>query len=141
MNVGIGNFLWKVSVALYLLANGALGLFAKNRFAQAFGQGSDFANIFHNLGFRGDTLNAFVVIASIIAFAAGILVILEMLNIQVPMRDVLIFIIAIIWGAFVVVGVISWVTDGFDNFWPVLQRLAVHTMIFSSLLIASKKFG
>jgi len=139
MRDGIGNFLWKLSVALYLIANGALALFVKK--GLALGRSSDFEIIFKRLGFNGDTLKICVIIAGVIAFVGGIAVLLEMFDISVSFRDTLLLIIAIIWAVYVIVGIVSWVMDGFDNFWPVLQRLAVHTMVLGSLMIASGKFS
>jgi len=133
MKEGIGIFLWKISVALYLIANGALGL-AKY-------SGGDFSIIFKRMGFGGDTLNLFVVVASVIALVAGIAILLEMFQVQLSFLDTLIFIIAIIWAVYVAIEIISWVRVGFKDLWQTLQMLAVHTMVLASLLIASKKFG
>jgi hypothetical protein len=133
MKDGIGVFLWKISVALYLIANGILGL-------QKW-KGGDFDIIFRRMNFSGNTLSLFVTIASVIALVAGIAVLLEMLNIKFSFLDTLLFIVAIIWAVYVVIEVISWLTHGFGDFWHSLQMLAVHLMVFASLLIASKKLG
>jgi len=132
----LGSFLWKISVALYLIANGVLGLFFK---------GGDFYIIFHKV-FNVNANNPLVIIASVIALVAGIAVILEMLNVRVSFLDTLILIIAIIWAVYVIVEIIGWITNKYStgvdalNFWQILQRLAVHIMVLASLLIASKKF-
>jgi len=131
MKDGIGIFLWKISVALYLIANGVLGL----------SSGGDFRIIFNRIGFSGSTLSLFVTVASVIALVAGIAILLEMFQIQLSFLDTLIFIIAIIWAVYVVIEVISWATSGFKDLWKELQMLAVHIMVLASLLIASKKFG
>ena len=134
MKGGLGIFLWKISVALYLIANGVLGLSKWT--------GGDFAIIFTRLGFKGGTWDLFVMVASVIALVAGIAVLLEMLNVTLSFLDTLIFIVAIIWAVYVVVEIVSWVTSGFSgNFWHMLQMLAVHFMVLASLLIATKKFG
>ena len=132
MKDGIGIFLWKIAVALYLIANGVLGIwFAKG----------DFNIIFDRFGIKNN-LGLFVTVASVIALVAGILLVLEMLNVRVSILDTLIFIIAIIWAIYVLVEIVSWITEGFKtNFWNVLQLLAVHIMVLGSLLIASKRFG
>ena len=123
---GIGSFLWKISVALYLITNGVLGL----------GKGGEFANIF---GIFGNNAGLFVIVAGVIALIAGIVILLEMFNISVPKLDICIFIIAIIWAVFFVLAVINWITSGFG--WGGLATLAVYLMILASLFIASKKFG
>ena len=83
-------------------------------------------------------------VASVIALIAGIAVLLEMFQIQLSFLDTLILIIAIIWAVYVVIEIFAWVTKGTgtgENLWSTLQRLAVHIMVLSSLLIASKKFS
>ena len=130
MKDGIGIFLWKIAVALYLIANGVLGLTKYS--------GGDFDIIFGRMNFPG----IFVTIASVIALVAGILIVLEMLDIKVSFLDTLILIIAIIWAVYIVIEIVSWVTKAkSENLWHVLQMLAVHIMVLSSLLIASKRFG
>jgi hypothetical protein len=124
---GLGSILWKISVALYLLANGVLGL------GRA---GGDFRIIFDRMGLP----SIFVTIAAVIAFVAGIAILLEMFNVQISFLDTLVFIIAIIWLVYVIIEIVSWLMKGFDNFWPNVQMLAVHLMVLGSLLIASKKF-
>lgn len=125
---GIGVFLWKISVALYLIANGVLGL----------KDGGDFKIIFETMNL-GKNLSLFVTIAAVIALIAGIAVILEMLSIKLSFLDTLILIIAIIWVVYIVIEIISWLKSGFS--WEVIQKLAVHLMVLASLLIASRKFG
>ena len=127
---GIGIFLWKISVALYLIANGVLGLVRG---------GGDFRIILTNT--MGLPL-VIAQIAAVIALVAGIALILEMLNIKVSFLDTLILIIAIIWAIYVVIGLFSWLTNtAAMDFWHMLQRLAVHLMVLASLLIASKRFS
>ena len=123
---GVGSLLWKISVALYLITNGVLGL----------GKGGDFANIFRLFG---NNAGIFVIIAGVIALIAGVAVLLEMCNIKISILDTLIFIIAIIWAIFFILAVIEWIGGGFG--WGGLATLAVYLMILASLLIASKKFG
>jgi hypothetical protein len=136
MKEGLGVFLWKIAVALYLIANGVLGL-TGGKIANK----GDFHVIFSRM-FSGDVLNVFVAVASVIALVAGIAVLLEMFNIRLSFLDSLILIIAVIWAVYIVIEIIGWITRArSENFWSILQMLAVHIMVFSSLLIASKKIG
>jgi len=122
---GIGVFLWKISVALYLLTNGVLGL----------GKKGDYNEIFKVFGSNTDV---FVTIAAIISLIAGIFVIMEMLNISIPIVDMLILVIAIIWAVFIVLRVISWIDHKFG--WDGLAQIAIYLMVLSSLIVATKKF-
>jgi len=128
---GVGGVIWKIAVALYLMATGVLAV-TKNAL-------SDLNNIFISV-FSAD-VGILVVIAGVIAIVAGILILLEMFNIQVPILDTLILIIAIIWVVFIVFLVVYWIGAGFTPFWYTLQTLGVYIMVLGSLLVASKKFG
>ncbi|MCL2174946.1 MAG: hypothetical protein FWB73_02760 [Treponema sp.] len=128
--MAIGQFLWKISVALYLIVNGYFGI-VKDR-------SGDFYIILTK--FFGNNAGIFIVIAGIIALVAGICIILNMLKISnISFLPTLVLIVAIIWAVYVVVGIIYWIGGGFG--WDGLQRLAIHLMVLASLLIASGRFG
>ena len=122
--MGIGVIIWKIAVALYLLATGVLGL-----------QGSVYG------AFHGTILGngILLIVASIIAFIAGLFLLLEMFNIKIAILDTLVLIIAIIWAIFTVLYIVAWVTSGFG--WVGLATIGVYIMVLASLLVASKKFG
>ena len=132
MKDGIGVFIWKISVALYLIANGVLGVMRA--------RGGDFDIIFSRLGLKGSPLNVCVIIAGVMAIVAGIAILLEMFDVSLPFLNVMILIVAIIWAVYIIVNIISWFTGGMGDFWHFLQRLAVHSMVLGSLLVASRRF-
>jgi hypothetical protein len=129
---GLGSLLWKISVACYLIANGALGLKNSGK--------SDFYIILGKVFSNENSLDVFVKIASVIALIAGICLLLEFFKIQIPHIDTLILVIAIIWIVYIVFEIIWWVGGNNYTFFENLQRLAVHLMVLGSLLIASGKF-
>ncbi|MCL2720716.1 MAG: hypothetical protein FWD47_05195 [Treponema sp.] len=122
---GLGAFIWKIAVALYLFATGVMGMT----------KGGDLSVIFGVIG-QGNSI--LVVIAGVIALIAGVCIILEMLNVSISFLDTLILIIAIIWVVFTILMVIVLIGN-FD--WAPLANVAVYVMVSASLLIASKKFG
>jgi hypothetical protein len=129
---GFGNFLWKISVALYLIANGVLAITTK---------GGDFKVIFERM-FSNNFVDTFVIIAGIIAVVSGIAVICELFEVKVSFRDTLIFIAAIIWSVFIIFQLIGWLSsDQNINFWFALQQLSIYLMVSGSLFIASRRFG
>jgi hypothetical protein len=137
MNRSVGAFLWQISVALYLIANGVLGL---SRYS-----GGDFQIMYRAFFGRGDLTSALVFITSIIAFIAGIGIVIELLNIEFPFLNSLLFIVAIVWIVYIVIEVITWLTGKGDytfkkDLFYVLQKLAVHIMVLASLLVSSKRF-
>jgi phosphotransferase system glucose/maltose/N-acetylglucosamine-specific IIC component len=135
MKNGLCNLIWKVSVALYLFANGVLGL--QNKIPSK----GDFYQILQRIGMGSNGLKICVPVLSVIAIIAGILIILELFDIKVPMLETLLLIIAIIWAVFVVVEIISWIKGTVrKDFLEVLKMVAVHLMILVPLLLGSKKF-
>ena len=130
---GITASLWQISVALYLIANGVLGL-------QRWPEGV-FRTILHRMGFRGDTLSLLLIVLSVIALVAGIAVLLDFFSVELPFLNLVVFIVAIVWIVYVVITIISWATDGFNNFFRELTALAVNIMVLGALLSASKRFG
>jgi hypothetical protein len=129
---GLGQLLWKISVALYLIANGILGLSRK---------GGDFRTIF-DFVFKGNFSNMVVMVVSIVALLAGILVLFEMFKVKFSFLDELLFVVAIIWFVYIIIEIIFWLQGGLGkDLWGIIQKFAVHLMVLSSLLIASKRFG
>jgi hypothetical protein len=128
---GIGQLLWKISVALYLIANGVLGLNKRG----------DFRTIF-DFVFKGSFADMVVMIVSIIALVAGILVLFEMFKLKFSFLDELLFVVAIIWFVYVIIEIIYWLRGGLgNNLWDIIQKLAVHLMVLGSLMVASKRFS
>jgi len=121
---GVGNFIWRISVALYLLATGVLGTFYKS---------GHLREIFGNN-------DVFIIIAGVIAFLAGIFLLLELFGIKIAIVDLLVLILAIVWVVVIVFGIITWIGSN-ESIWSMLQRIGVHVMVCASLFIASKKFG
>jgi len=128
---GVGQFIWQIAVAMYLIANGILGLNKRG----------DFKTIF-DFVFKGSFSDMVVMIVSIIALLAGILVLFEMFKVKFSFLDELLFVVAIIWFVYIVIEIFYWLSSGLgNNLWDIIQKLAVHLMVLGSLLIASKRFG
>ena len=124
---GIGVIIWKAAVALYLLATGVLGVSQKG----------DLAGIL--TGIFGGNIGWLIITAGVISLIAGVLLLLEMLNVKIPVMEILLLIVAIIWIVFAVFMFIKWI--GSKEIWYTLQELGKYVMVSASLLIASKKFG
>jgi len=124
---GIGIFLWKIAVALYLIANGVLGLSGKG----------DFHIILTNT-MRFPSIIATII--AVLALIAGILVVIEMFGLTIRILDYIALCLAIIWAVYIVIGIISFLRgEAGVNFWGMLQRLGVHVMVLGSLLITARK--
>jgi len=130
---GIGIYSWKISVALYLLANGILEV-------MKYPGGGDLRFIFSQIGLDN---RDFLMFAGIIALIAGIAVLCELFFIKIPRLDNLLFIVAIAWAICIVVEIFGWMKNGFGTgvvLWNKLKMLSIHLMVLSSLLIASGRF-
>ena len=127
----VGQLIWQIAVAMYLIANGVLGLNKRGDFKIIF----DFV-------FKGSLSDMVVTIVSIIALIAGILVLFEMLKVKFFFLDELLFVIAIVWVVYIIIEIFYWLKAGIgDNLWDIIQKLAVHLMVLGSLLVASNRFG
>jgi len=132
---GYGQLIWSISVALYLITNGVLGVTKSPR--------GDF-NIIFNFVFNGSSFgNMVAMLVSIISLLAGILVLFELLKVKFNFLDELLFIVAIIWVVYIVIEIFYWFKNGLfgNDLWGTMQKLAVHLMVLGSLFIASKRFG
>ena len=133
VKIGIGDYFWKISVALYLLTNCALEVMKY--------PGGDLRFIFSQIGLANSD---FLMVAGIIALIAGIAVLCELFHIEIPQLNTLIFIIAIIWAICVIVEIFGWMKGGFGSgaaLWSKFKMLSIHLMVLSSLLIASGRFN
>ncbi|MCL2229860.1 MAG: hypothetical protein FWC01_02090 [Treponema sp.] len=125
--MGIGQLIWKISVALYLIVNGIMGI----------KDGGDFKTIF-NVIFGGNQ-STLALICGIIALIAGICIVLNMLRIEVSFLPTLVLVVAIVWVVYIVIEILAFVKGGFSL--GELQTLAVHLMVLGSLIIATGRFG
>jgi len=125
--MGIGQMIWKISVALYLIVNGIMGI----------KDGGDFKIILKTI--LGGNPSTLALICGIIALIAGICIVLNMLKIEVSFLPTLVLIIAIIWVIYIVIEIIAFLKGGFTL--GELQTLAVHLMVLGSLVIATGRFG
>ena len=122
----LAGWIFKISVALYLIVNGILGIM----------KDGELKVIISNI-ISGNN-DIIVIIAGVIALIAGIAIVLEMLNIGIPGRDMLVFVIAIIWAIFVILKILH-LFNGFSL--GELASLAVYLMVLASLLEASHRFS
>ena len=136
---GICGTIWQLAAALYLFANGVLGLQGGGGILRGGGSGV-FANILSRIGFTGGVFDLLLVVLSVIAIAAGIAILLDLFSVELPFLNIVVFIVGIVWIVYIVITLFSWIVSGFGNFFQELSMLAVNAMILASLLTASKRF-
>ena len=140
---GICGTIWQLAAALYLLANGVLGLQGGGGGGRGIRGLVDGSGVFHEIlrrmGFSGDTLRTLLVVLSIIAIIAAIAIVLDLFSVEVPFLNIVVLVVGIVWIIYIVITIISWISDG-GSFFVELSGLAVNAMILASLLTASKRF-
>ena len=136
MNRSIGLFLLNIAVALYLLATGIIGL-TGNRVIQQ-GEIRRAVNAL-NIGNLTETL---IVVLSVLAIIAGAFVLLKFFNVQVPMTELLLLILALVWVIFIVMVNIIYPLRGrsFD-FVPWLWSFSSNLMVLGGICLATERFG
>jgi len=132
----LGFFLLNIAVALYLLVNGILG------FSNI--KDKEFYTLVHTLGLQKDFEYALIIVLSICAIIAGILLLVSVFRNDVLAINIILFVFIALWVAFIViVDVFKPIRYGIspNEFLDYLQRLSTHLMILGALFTSTKHFG
>jgi uncharacterized membrane protein YphA (DoxX/SURF4 family) len=132
----LGVFILNIAVSLYLFVNGILGFANVNR--------SEFYTMVHTIGFPWgrDFDIALVIVLSICAIIAGVLLLVSVFRNDVMAINVILFIFIALWVAFIIiVDIINPVLD--KRFEPLgyLKQLSAHLMVLGALFTSTKHFG
>jgi len=137
MNKSIGLIFLNFAVAVYLLATGILGLTGRKYFPDG-----EIRRAVSAL-FKGDAAETLIVVLAIIAITAGGFILLKFFNIPIPITEVLLVVLALVWLVFIVMIDIVHPLDnkrGF-NFVDWMRNLGTHLMALSGILLATERFG
>jgi len=136
----LGYLILNIAVALYLFANGILGISKQNFFGQ---RGGEFGKMIQTIFGKGDLTDILIIVLSVCAIAAGVFILLALFNVQISITDLILFIFVIVWAAFIViVDIIAPLQDrGKTEFLPYLVQLSAHLMVLGGLISSTKRFG
>ena len=137
MNKSIGLFILNIAVAIYLLATGILGLTGRKYFPDA-----EIRRAVTSL-FKGDFAEILIVILSVLAIAAGAFILLKFFGISIPITELLLVILAIVWVVFIIMIDIVYPLNhsrGY-NFVEWLRVLGAHLMVLAGIALATERFG
>jgi len=135
MNKRIGGFLLNIAVAMYLLATGILGLSGRKFFPDG-----EIRRAVTSL-FKGDIAELLIVILAILSIAAGAFILLKFFGIVLPITELILVILAIVWVVFIImVDVIQPLNKG-ANFVDWLRSLGSHLMVLAGITLATERFG
>ena len=137
MNKSIGLIVLNAAVALYLLATGILGISGRKFFPDGEIRRAVTAM------FKGDLAEALIVILAILAIAAGAFILLKFFGIEIPVTELLLVILALVWVVFIIMIDIVYPINhsrGF-NFVEWMRLFGAHLMVLGGICLATERFG
>ena len=142
MNKSIGGFLLFISTALYLLATGVLGLTEKSLFKNFTRDGGGEIRRAVSALFKGNLAETLIIILAVLAIAAGAFLLLKFFGIDIPVTELLLIILAIVWVVFIImIDVVYPLNNKGANFIDWLRSIGSHLMVLGALLLATERFG
>jgi len=136
MGKSIGLTIMNFAVAIYLLATGILGLTGRKWFPDGEIRRAVSAM------FKGDLAEMLIVIFSILAIAAGGLILLKFFGIQLPLSELVLVILAVFWVVFIVLIDIYYpLNKKGGNFVDWLRNFGAHLMVLGGIASTTERFG
>ena len=136
MNRSIGHVVLNFAVAIYLLATGILGLTGRKFFPDG-----EIRRAVTSL-FRGDFAELLIVILAILAIAAGAFILMKFFGIVIPLTEMLLLVLAIVWVVFIIMIDVVYPLNGKGtNFVDWLRSLGSHLMALGGILLTTERFG
>ena len=129
----ISVVLLNVAAALYLFANGIMGI-VRNR-------GGEFVTMVRAIFGRSDLAPVLIVVLSVCGIIAGILMLLSLFKIEFPIKDIILFVFIIVWAVFMVVVDIVGPLRGRVDFLPYLVQVSIHLMVLGALFSSTRHFS
>jgi uncharacterized membrane protein YoaK (UPF0700 family) len=135
MSKSISHFLLNIAVAVYLLATGILGLTGRKYFPDG-----EIRRAVTAL-FKGDIAEALILILAVLAIAAGAFVLLKFLGINIPITELFLLILAIVWVVFIIMIDIVYPLGHKGNFVEWMRSFGSHLMVLGGITMATERFG
>jgi hypothetical protein len=138
MNKSIGVLLLNISTALYLLATGIIGLSGKN--FKSLLNGGEIRTAVTGV-IKGDFAEAVIVILAICAIAAAVFILLRLFGIEIPVAELILVVLMIVWVAFIILVDFIPLSKGKFNFVDFLRSIGSHLMVLGGIALATERFG
>ena len=136
MNKSIGLIVLNFAVAIYLLATGILGITGRKFFPDG-----EIRRAVTAL-FKGDFAEILIVILAVVAIAAGVFILTRFFGIDIPITELLLVILAIVWVVFIImIDVVYPLNRSNTNFVDWLRSFGSHLMALGGILLATERFG
>ena len=139
MNKSIGAYVLNFSVALYLFSTGILGFSGRRLLPNS---NPEIRQAVSSL-FRGDLAEVLIVIISILAIAAGVFIILKLFNVDIPVIELPLIILAIVWIVFIIMIDIVAPLNARNkpDFINWLLGFSSHLMVLGGIILSTERFG
>jgi hypothetical protein len=138
MNRSIGVFLLNVATALYLLATGIIGLSGKS--LKSLLSGGEIRTAVSGV-IKGDFAEVLIVILAICAIAAAVFILLRLFGISVPVTELVLVVLMIVWVVFIILVDCIPLFKGKANFVDFLRTFGSHLMVLGGMALATERFG
>ena len=137
----IGAILLNVSVALYLFANGILGITKESTIFSP--RGGEFGKMVQTIFGRGDFSDVLTIVLGVCAIAAGVFLLLALFQIEVPITDLILLVFICVWVVFIViVDIVNPLQNNNKiSFLQYLLQIAPHLMVLGALVNSTKRFS
>ena len=136
MNKSMGGILLNFAVAIYLVATGILGLTGRKFFPDG-----EIRRAVTSL-FKGDFAEILIVVIAVLAIAAGAFILIKFFGIDIPITELLLVILAIVWIVFIImIDIVYPINHKGTNFVDWLRSLGSHLMVLAGIALATEKFG
>jgi hypothetical protein len=141
VGLGLGNLILNISVALYLFANGVLGITTKS--SKVFERKDEFGRMLQTIFGKGDLTDVIIIALSVCAIAAGVFLLLALFKVEIKITDLILFIFVIVWVAFIVIAdiIAPMQSKSKLDFLPYLVQLSAHLMVLGGLISSTKRLG
>ena len=136
MDKSIGGILLNFAVAIYLLATGILGLTGRKYFPNG-----EIRRAVTSL-FKGNFAETLIIVLAILAIAAGAFILLKFFGISIPITELLLIILAIVWVVFILmIDIVYPINHKGNNFVDWMRNFASHLMVLAGITLATERFG
>ena len=136
MNRSIGGILLNFAVAAYLIATGILGLTGRKYFPNG-----EIRRAVTSL-FKGDFAEILIVVLAVLAVAAGVFILMKFFGIVIPITELALIILAIVWVVFIImIDIVQPLNGKGTNFIDWLKNFSSHLMVLAGIILTTERFG
>jgi hypothetical protein len=137
-SVSISGLPLNIAVAIYLFATGILGLTGRKYFSDG-----EIRRAVESLSPKGNIAEMLIVILAILAIAAGVFVLLKLFSIHIPITELFLIILAIVWVVFIIMIDIVYPLNNqkTTNFVNWMIGIGTHLMVLGGICMATERFG